>query len=96
MVVLPVVWSQDGRVISWGGNDDDDDRVHFKDVVPELHDVQQIAASNDAFAAIRSDGHVITWGAVSSGGDSSQVRDELCLGTRLQLETFAAEAWRFC
>jgi Ca2+-binding RTX toxin-like protein len=38
-------------------------------------DVKQIVATNDAFAALRQDGSVITWG--NSGGDSSAVASSL-------------------
>lgn len=30
-----------------------------------------------AFAAVRGDGSVVTWGAVSGGGDCSEVADQL-------------------
>lgn len=39
--------------------------------------VQHIAASDTAFAALRSDGTVVTWGHPSQGGDSRQVQDLL-------------------
>ena len=43
----------------------------------QLRGVQQIQATEDAFAAILEDGSVMTWGAAYSGGDSSAVRDQL-------------------
>ncbi|CAK9060139.1 unnamed protein product [Durusdinium trenchii] len=43
----------------------------------DLWQVQQLEASHRAFAALRSDGRVITWGDVVFGGDSSEVEDEL-------------------
>ena len=39
--------------------------------------MQQIQATHSAFAAIRGDGSVVTWGKVASGSDSSVVRDQL-------------------
>ena len=39
--------------------------------------MQQIQATNCAFAAILEDGSVATWGAAGTGGDSSAVRDQL-------------------
>lgn len=43
----------------------------------ELRHVQHIAASNGAFAALRSDGSVVTWGDADYGGDSGDVQDQL-------------------
>jgi len=39
--------------------------------------VQQIQASERAFAAILADGSVVTWGSDEHGGDSSEVQDQL-------------------
>ena len=39
--------------------------------------MQQIAATERAFAAILSDGSVVTWGDADSGGDSTAVQDQL-------------------
>ena len=39
----------------------------------QLQAVQQIEASYAAFAALRSDGRVITWGDDEYGGDSRSV-----------------------
>ncbi|OLP56422.1 hypothetical protein AK812_SmicGene48582, partial [Symbiodinium microadriaticum] len=43
----------------------------------QLKNVQQIQASNGAFAAIRADGSVVTWGKPEEGGDSSAVQELL-------------------
>ena len=43
----------------------------------QLKGVQQIQASECAFAAILSDGSVVTWGHWYYGGDSGSVRDQL-------------------
>jgi alpha-tubulin suppressor-like RCC1 family protein len=39
--------------------------------------VQEIGATDSAFAAILADGSVVTWGDPDFGGDSSQVQDQL-------------------
>ena len=46
-------------------------------VESQLRDVQQIEATQHAFAAILADGSVITWGDPESGGDSSTVESQL-------------------
>ena len=43
----------------------------------QLINVQQIQASDSAFAAILGDGSVVTWGRAAFGGDSSAVHDLL-------------------
>ena len=43
----------------------------------QLKDVQQIQASESAFAAILADGSVVTWGNAELGGDSTSVQDQL-------------------
>lgn len=40
----------------------------------QLYDVRELQASSCAFAALRGDGHVVTWGPKAFGGDSSEVR----------------------
>lgn len=37
--------------------------------------VQDIYSTNDAFAAIKSDGTIVAWGDGRNGGDSSAVQD---------------------
>ena len=39
--------------------------------------MQQIQASQGAFAAILGDGSVVSWGKADDGGDSSAVQDQL-------------------
>ena len=39
----------------------------------QLWDVRQVSASSYAYAAVRGDGTVVTWGDPTSGGDSSSV-----------------------
>ena len=43
-------------------------------VQADLVGVQQICGSFGAFAALRDDGTVVTWGNAQSGGDCSSVR----------------------
>ena len=43
----------------------------------DLYDVVDIAASDLSFAAWRADGHVVTWGNRSNGGDSLAVQMQL-------------------
>ena len=43
----------------------------------QLRNVQQIQGNDGAFAAILSDGSIVTWGGADEGGDSSAVQDRL-------------------
>ena len=43
----------------------------------ELVDLHRIHAASGAFAAVRTDGRVVTWGDPRGGGDSSAVVDRL-------------------
>ena len=52
--------------------------------------MQQVQASNGAFAAILADGSVVTWGY--SGGDSSAVQDELKSVQQVQASSWAFAA----
>ena len=47
------------------------------DLSNKNYDIQTIFSNNNAFAAIRSDGSVITWGVPSYGGNSSSVSEQL-------------------
>ena len=71
---------------NWGGDS--------SAVQNELTDVQIVEASMKAFAAVRGDGTVITWGDGPSGGDSSRVRDELHEVWQLQASDGAFAAVR--
>ena len=63
-----------GSVVTWGdpryGGDSSEVQVRLKGV-------QQVQATEIAFAAILADGSVVTWGDPDSGGDSSKVQDRL-------------------
>ena len=54
--------------------------------------VQQIQATDDAFAAILEDGSVVTWGHEHAGGDSSAVQDQLRGVRQIQATDFAFAA----
>ena len=61
------------RVVTWGQPNQGGDSSEVQD---QLKGVQQLQATNFAFAAILADGSVVTWGSPNSGGDSSQVAAE--------------------
>ena len=46
-------------------------------VQDQLRNVQQVQATQAAFAAILADGSVVTWGDPEDGGDSSAIQDQL-------------------
>lgn len=46
-------------------------------VQEQLRDVEQVCANAYAFAAVRRDGTVVTWGQALRGGDSSYVQHQL-------------------
>ena len=50
----------------------------------DLRDVTKIQASARAFAALRSDGHVVAWGDASCGGDTGPVARQLYESWRLK------------
>ena len=65
--------SRCGRVLAWGcGAAGDSSKVQ-----EQLVNVDRIQANNKAFAAIRTDGSVVTWGARLAGGDSRAVEEQL-------------------
>ena len=50
----------------------------------QLKNVQQIQATQCAFAAILADGSVVTWGLAGFGGDSSAAQHELKNALQIQ------------
>ena len=67
-----VVWSPGGTAI-FGGNS--------SSVASSLSSgVTEIFSTDRAFAAIKSDGRVVTWGQSNYGGDSSSVASSLSSG----------------
>ncbi|OLQ09557.1 putative E3 ubiquitin-protein ligase HERC1 [Symbiodinium microadriaticum] len=74
----------DGSVVTWGnagfGGDSNvvqDALTNVVQIQHELQNVEQIQATVSAFAAIRQDGSVVTWGDDEAGGDSSLVQAQL-------------------
>ena len=69
------LWCCGGNtVITWGNIDVGGDSSAVQD---RLKNVQQIQATESAFAAMLADGSIVTWGNVDLGGDSTAVQDEL-------------------
>ncbi|TAN48428.1 MAG: DUF4347 domain-containing protein, partial [Methylococcaceae bacterium] len=76
----------DGSVVTWGGATDwwdgngaaSSDSSAVADQINGAIDVTQIFSTYDAFAALRTDGSVVTWGGYPLfGADSSAVADQL-------------------
>ena len=59
--------------MTWGNRDCGGDS---SEVQEHLKSVQQVQATDFAFAAILADGSVVTWGYPNCGGDSSAVSDQ--------------------
>jgi Ca2+-binding RTX toxin-like protein len=59
-------------VATWGGNSS-----AVGSLLDGSIDVTQIWSNGDAFAALRADGSVVTWGSASYGGDSRTVANQL-------------------
>ena len=64
----------DSTLVTWGRKDYGGDSSA---ILNEVKGVQQIQATDSAFAAILEDGSVVTWGHKDHGGDSSAVQDKL-------------------
>ena len=75
--------------MTWGSADCGGDSSAVRD---QLRGVQQIQATQRAFAAILADGSVVTWGSADCGGDSSAVRDQLRGVEQIQATGFAFAA----
>lgn len=76
----------DGTVVTWG---DPGSGGHSQMVQHQLRDVEQIQGAEHAFAAIRSDGRVVTWGHGDFAPDESlegQLQD-------VQLGPFSGRFW---
>ena len=93
----------DGSVVTWGVPSYGDDFSEVQDqgnsdyggdsseVQDQLKGVQQVQATDRAFAAILADGSVVTWGNPYYGSDSSEAQDQL-KGVRQIQSTGAAFA----
>ena len=68
----------------------------FRDHTPPYHRFDQIRqsiqAALGAFAALRADGSVVTWGDPGGGGDSSSVQSQLCNVCQVQSSGLAFAA----
>ena len=64
----------DSILVTWGSEPWGGDSSAVQD---QLKGVQQIQATDTAFAAILEDGSVVTWGHADCGGDSSAVQGQL-------------------
>ncbi len=77
----------DGSVISWGSGGYEWNGTTYKDLIIDSNavakkldgviDVTKIYSTGSAFAALRVDGSVVTWGQDSYGGDSKNVAAKL-------------------
>ena len=69
------------RVVTWGHPDFGGDSSRAQG---QLKGVQQVQATDRAFAAILSDGSVVTWGDPDYGANSSQAQDRLKVSSRFK------------
>jgi alpha-tubulin suppressor-like RCC1 family protein len=74
----------DGSVVTWGDVNSGGtipttlvSELDGKDETGENKDVTQIFSTNTAFAALRTDGSVVTWGNATYGGDSTLLKTDL-------------------
>ena len=56
--------------------------------------MESLKASGCAFAALRRDGRVVTWGCGPAGGDSSEVGT--FSGSKFGSDVAVRLPWRFC
>jgi len=90
----------DGSVVTWGDAvNGGDSSIHAYDVYPnhcvaeQLSTGVQTVVGKGAFAAVKLDGSVVTWGNVGWGGDSRGVAEQLSSGVHTVVgncEAFAA------
>ena len=64
----------DSTIVTWGSAEFGGDSSAVQD---QLRGLQQIQATESAFAAILADGSVVTWGNQLYGGDCSAIQDQL-------------------
>ena len=77
--VVTVTLYEDGTLHSSSNEEFD---TYFSKVSDKLHDIIDIQKTDRAFAALRSDGSVVSWGDPNFGGDSSVVSLDLKSGVR--------------
>eukprot|EP00435_Cladocopium_sp_Y103_P026340 s3832_g6.t1 len=69
------LWCVGGdRIVTWGHPDYGGDSSGVRD---QLRNIQELAATGYAFAAILGNGHVVSWGHPLFGGDSTKVQGQL-------------------
>ena len=83
-----------GGVVIFGCQGIEADSADHSQVREQLTRVQQIKAIQSAFAAIREDGLVVTWGEPNGGGDSSEVQAQLTRVQQIQSTDSAFAALR--
>ena len=76
-------------MVTWGyAESGGDSTVHYyggdsRGVAEQLSTgVQTVVGSGIAFAAVKVDGSVVTWGRADEGGDSSGVAEQLSSGVQ--------------
>ena len=78
-----------GSVVTWGSQDG----VDISGVASQLSSgVVSITATGSAYAALKSDGSVVTWGDSNAGGDSSSVASNLSSGVVAIYSTYGGFA----
>ncbi|WP_320667959.1 cadherin-like domain-containing protein [Prochlorococcus sp. MIT 1307] len=89
---------EDGSVVVWGNADygGDNPGYHgyyshrFENVKEKLQSgVTEVIQSSGAYAALKDDGSVVTWGWSASGGDSSYYQEELSSGVEKLISTYS-------
>ena len=91
---------EDGSVVTWGGPESNEKYEGYPGggdstkVSSEIDEgVIHVTPTWDAFAALKEDGSVVTWGNPNSGGDSDNVRQDLERGvTKVFSNNFAFAA----
>ena len=68
-------------MVAWGAEDEYGSPLDCSEVQDQLVDVQY--STTYAFAALKADGSVVTWGNSSSGGDCSKVQEQLAADVNL-------------
>ena len=82
----------DGSAVCWGADYGGCD-ASFTAVQSKLQSgVGKIYSTSSAFAAVRTDGTVVTWGSAVTGGDSSSVSSKLTSVVRMYTIDYAFAA----
>ena len=73
---------KDNTIISYG-RQDSTYLLRYNTNVSSQTNIKRVVYNYYAFAALKTDGTVYTWGSSSSGGDSSSVSNQLINGSKL-------------